>query len=81
MLWLMRRPWMRRLQTSSFALIPERSRPKAWRNHLAQNRFARKYGYRLLAFMYLLLLGSFLVTAAYFSVLAAFETGLIRQPS
>lgn len=78
-LWLMRRPWMRKLQARSFALFPASRRSRILQQHLAQNRFARRVGLPALKFMYTLLLASMLITACYFLALALVESRIVNS--
>ncbi len=76
MLWLMRRPVMRRLQTGMPKMFRPASREKVWRSHLRQSAFARRHGLALLTFMYTLLLLSAAFTAIYFAVLDLLDSGM-----
>lgn len=77
MLWLMRRRWIRRLQSASFQLVPAKIRPQVWRSVRAQNRWARRHGLTLLRFSFALFFGAILVTTAYLAVLSLHESGLL----
>lgn len=48
MLWLMRRPWMRRFQRRSMNWMREPGRSRAWERFRRQERFARRYGLKIL---------------------------------
>lgn len=52
MLWFMRRRWMRRIQRNSVKLFPDGpNRDRAWKNFRSRERFARRYGLRILTFV------------------------------
>lgn len=52
MLWFMRRPWMKRLQRNSVKIFPEGPRrDKAWESFRKQERFARRYGLKILVWV------------------------------
>jgi len=80
MLWLMRRPWMKRLQRGSILLFPPRMREKAWRGMVRQNRFARRIGLPMLTFMMSLVVGSLLVTGSFFLAMSLYEHGYLTIP-
>lgn len=80
MLWLMRRPWMKRLQRMSFNLVPESRRAKAWEKHRRQNAFALKYGLTMVTIAVNLFLASVLVTAAYMFALSLYDSGALSGP-
>lgn len=72
MLWFMRRQWMRRLQRGSVKFFPEGPRrERAWGKFRRQERFARKYGLKILTvtltlclyFVVLLVIYNFLTIA------------------
>lgn len=66
MLWFMRRPWMRRLQRGSVKLLPEGPRrDRAWARIRRQERFARKYGLRILTWVVTACLVSIALLFAY----------------
>lgn len=73
MLWLMRRPWIKRFQRAS-----ERWFPKAKPSMVRQNRWARRFGLRLLTFSFNVLVASMIVTAAYFVVLEMLQGGYLE---
>ena len=78
MLWVMRRPWMKRLQRASAKLFPESRREKAKRSMNKQNQWARKVGLQLLTFSINMLLGSMIITGAYFLILGLYESGYLN---
>lgn len=80
LLWLMRRPWMRRFQDGAFRLVPEKRRPGALRNHYRQNAFARRYGLRGLRLVILAFLASVSLTVIAYTVLLLLDAGLLVQP-
>jgi hypothetical protein len=77
MLWLMRRPWMKRLQRRWLLMVPEHKREAAWDSVVRQNWFARKYGLKMLTLSYNLLLGSILITWSYMLLLTLQEKGYL----
>ncbi|MCC7231074.1 MAG: hypothetical protein IT203_11830 [Fimbriimonadaceae bacterium] len=77
MLWVMRRPWMKRLQVASLRLFKEEKRGRARLSINRQNRWARKVGLPLLTFAITVLLGSMILTGAYFMVLNLIESGVL----
>jgi hypothetical protein len=74
MLWLMRRPWMRRLQRASMRVVLAPHREAVSRRRMQTDRFARRHGLRVLTFMFGVLLASVIFTASYFVVLTIFES-------
>lgn len=79
MLWLMRRPWMRRLQRRSFSLFGEERRALAYAKHKRQERFARRYGLPLVRLVILVFLLSMTFTLVYRAVLYAYEQDWIPR--
>lgn len=77
MLWLMRRPWMKRLQRSSTKLFPASMQDKARRSMIRQNRFARRIGLPMLTVSMNLFLASIILTGTYFAVLNLYESGTL----
>jgi hypothetical protein len=80
MLWLMRRPWMKRLQKASFHLVPPSRRDGAMASLRAQNRWARHFGLRILTFSMNIFLGTVLVTSMYVSAVYLQSEGLFTPP-
>lgn len=80
MLWLMRRPWMRRLQRSSVKMWPERMRDRVAQSMVRQDRFARRYGFRIVRFAILIMLASMLLTSVFLVVLKLNEEGYFARP-
>lgn len=80
MLWVMRRPWMKRLQRASQRLFPEHKRAKAIQSMNRQNRWARRFGLKLLTFSVNMFLASVIVTATYFVVLDLYQGGYLEPP-
>jgi hypothetical protein len=80
MLWIMRRPWMKRLQRRSSKLFSDSYRPNAMSSLQRQNRFARRYGLKLLTMSFMLLLGSVAITGTYFGALFLYESGYLTPP-
>lgn len=77
MLWIMRRPWMKRLQYGSIKLFPPSRREKARMNLIRQNRWARRYGQPLLRFAFLALLASMAITFTYYAAIYLVESGAL----
>ncbi len=80
MLWLMRRPWMKRLQTSSILLVPARFRENARRSMVRQNRIARRIGLPMLKFLMTLVVGSILITGSFLIAMRLYELGYLSIP-
>lgn len=82
-LWLMRRSWMRRLQSASIGWMgPERA-ARARRSLVRQNALARRIGLRLLTFVVTLFLVSLAVQVVYTTALYLVQTGVLasrREP-
>jgi len=77
MLWTMRRPWMKRLQTASLNLFRGERRERARESLIRQNRWARRTGLTLLTFSFNMLLASMILTGSYFLILNLYESGLL----
>lgn len=80
MLWLMRRRWMKNLQRASVRMLREEKRAKAQESIKRQNAFARRIGLPLMVFAMNLMLGSILVTAAFFLLVKLGESGALTVP-
>lgn len=80
MLWLMRRPWMKRVQRWSWQILPESKREKARLNLQRQNLFALRYGLRLLRVTIMMFFGSVLLTLTYLMVLELQQAGALEVP-
>ena len=76
----MRRPWMRKLQDSTIAWLPEEARKRAAHNMMRQNRFARRFGLRVINFSLNLLLGSILLSMTAGCVMGLMENGVFTVP-
>lgn len=74
-LWVMRRPLVHAVQERTI-----RRFPRAWENHLKQNRFALAYGRRLLRFLFSLLLAYFVVLFLYVFLTEAMAKGWLTLP-
>ncbi|MES1227289.1 MAG: hypothetical protein ABUL72_01380 [Armatimonadota bacterium] len=81
MLWIIRRPSMRRLQRASVNLFPESRRAKVHESALRQERFARKYGLAVVTLSLNVLALSLLLTGTYALVTTAIDRGWIVMPS
>ncbi|MBI1755666.1 MAG: hypothetical protein HYR64_00985 [Fimbriimonas ginsengisoli] len=79
-LWLMRRPWMKRLQRSSRRLFPPALQGRAQESLLRQNRFARRFGLRILTVLFTFMLGYMALVVAYVGVIALYESGFFNLP-
>lgn len=78
MLWFMRRPWMKRLQRGSIQWFPEGPRrDHAWESFRKQERFARKYGLRILTAVIMVCLYSIALAVAYSFLTYAIDQGWI----
>lgn len=80
MLWLMRRPWMKRLEKATFLLVPERFRPGVFNRHLRQNRWARKFGLPILTASMNVFLATVTVSAMYVSAIYLEASGILTPP-
>ena len=80
-LWVMRRPWIHRLQRASLGLMRPHRREAAWQGLVRQNRFARRYGLRTLQVTFFVMLASVLLTAAYMGCLWMFDSGNLGSGS
>ena len=74
-LWVMRRPAVYAIQELTI-----RRFPKAWDNHLKQNKFALKYGRRIMRFMFNLLLAYFVILFLYVFLTEAMTRGWLSLP-
>lgn len=81
MLWLMRRPGIKRLRRGFPSLLPSSMRARAWESVKRQDRLARRYGLALLTGMMTLLLASIFVTATFVGTLKLYEQGALTVPS
>lgn len=81
MLWLMRRPWMKRLQRASIGWMKPERRERVWESMQRQNAFALRYGLGILTVAVYLLLLSFLFTGSYFLLLSLQERGVLSVPN
>lgn len=80
MLWYMRRPMIRRMQRAAPRLLPERMRPRAREKYLAQERWARRYGLRVIHSMLLVLLISIGMTLIFQGFLELISQGYFAVP-
>lgn len=78
-LWLMRRPWMKRLQRKAFNLLPERRRAASRASILRQNRFARRWGLPILNVAITLLLASAALTVCFQVALYMYDSGVLTM--
>ncbi|MGV3618392.1 MAG: hypothetical protein ACO1SV_23955 [Fimbriimonas sp.] len=78
-LWLMRRSWMKRLQRRAENWLPERKRPAARASVLRQNRFARRYGLKILNVSISLVMASVLLTGCFHLALYMYDSGLLTM--
>jgi len=76
MLWTMRRPLIRRLRRATARRFGERS----WESVKRQDRFARRYGLRILTALLMLLIASVLLTTMFLAALWMAEAGLFTRP-
>ena len=80
-LWLMRRPWMKRLQHRWLThIVRERKRAKAREDVLRQNRFARKWGLKGLTVIMNFVLASLIFTLVYLISVNLYEAGVFEGP-
>ena len=79
-LWLMRRPWMKRFQHATVRLVPSRYREAGRKAMINQNRFARRIGLPMLTFMMCLVVGCLLVTGTFLLAMRLYELGYLTIP-
>ena len=77
MLQLMRLSWLKRFRHRFMRLVPNRVRERM----LRQDAFARRHGLAVLRVAILILLGSVLLTSAYFAALWLQESGILSPPA
>lgn len=80
MLWLMRRPWMKRLQRLSMGARGTPREAKARRSLARQNAFARRVGLFVITLCFNLLFGSILVLGAFAAAIELRDSGLLSYP-
>jgi hypothetical protein len=76
----MRRPWMSRLQRRSLLLFPAAARERTWKSMVRQNRFARRYGLRILVVAVNILLASIVITVCFLMALNWADQGIFTVP-
>lgn len=76
-LWLMRRPWMRRLQAASINWLPTPMATRARANLIRQNALGRRIGLRLINFMVLLILVSVAIQMVYSAAVYLVSSGVL----
>lgn len=77
-LWLMRRGWMRRLQSASMGWMSPIRAERARLHLVRQNAFARKIGLRLIHAVVLLLLVSLAIQFVFSAALYLVDSGVLR---
>ncbi len=80
MLWVMRRPRVRRLQRASISWVPLASRERARQSYLKQERWARRHGLWMLRLVIQMFLLSLSLTLLFMLGLEAFNQGWIPLP-
>ena len=81
LLWVMRRPWMKRLQKRWLTWVRESRREGAVAAVKQQNKLARKWGLKVLRIAMTALLASILLTVCYLVALNLYESGAFHVPS
>jgi hypothetical protein len=81
LLWVMRRPWMKRLQKGWLNWVREAKRQGAAESVKKQNRWARRFGLPLLTLAMNLLLVSVILTVAYLTAINLYEAGAFSVPT
>ena len=76
-LWLMRRRWMRHLQSSAIAWLPAKQAERAHLNLVRQNALGRRIGLRLITFMVLIILLSLAIQLVYSAALYLVSSGIL----
>lgn len=80
MLWLMRRPAVRRMQLRSAHVFGKGREAEVLASMRRQDRLARKYGLRIITVCTNVLVASVLVTGTYMLVLYMDEVGMLSLP-
>jgi len=80
MLWFMRRPWMKRLQRHFFAPSLNGRVRQASESFKRQNRWARRWGLRMLTVSMNVLIASVLLTVIFETTLQLYESGALAVP-
>jgi hypothetical protein len=80
MLYLMRRPWIKRLQHRWLEAVPGERYLRFPDSFMRQNRFARRYGLPLLTLSINLFLASVFITFAYYTITYLYEGGYLNPP-
>ncbi len=79
MLWLIRRPFSRRLQRALIKTVPEgQLRESAGKRMLAQEKWARKYGLKVLEFVFAVFYYCLGLAFVMFLVMQAIEHGWLQ---
>jgi hypothetical protein len=73
-LWLLRRRPLKRLRRSWVLLLPPRLREPAWRAHVRQDRFARRYGVPILTVSFVVFFASLIVAVGLYAAAGYYET-------
>jgi len=80
MLWLMRRPWMKRWQRASLRVMGKSREPSVRRSFNRQNAFARRVGLPVLTLCLNLLVGSVVVLGCIAAAMELRDSGLLTFP-
>jgi hypothetical protein len=80
LLWVMRRPWMKRLQNGWLKLVPPKQREKADAIQKKQNRWALKYGLPTLQVAMNFVIASVALTLVYLIIVNLNEAGTFHVP-
>jgi hypothetical protein len=80
MLYGMRRPWIKRLQHRWLQPVPGQTYMRFPEGYIRQNRFARRFGLRLLVATYTLFVASVFITFAYEGANYMLESGMFQPP-
>ena len=80
MLWFLRRPPVKRFRARSHLLLPERARENARRNIVRQDRFARRYGLKVLTVSFFFLTASVLLSFTAMVALHLLDNGWLTYP-
>ncbi len=79
-LWFVRRPFIRRTQNRSWGWMSEPAQLRAQRSLRRQNRFARKYGLRLIQFTITLLFASMVLSVTAYLAINLYDAGFLSVP-
>ena len=80
LLWFLRRPPVKRFRAQAHLLLPRWARERARENIVRQDRFARRYGLKLLTISFFILTASFLLSITAMVALQLLDNGWLTYP-